>query len=186
MRKTQKTGIKISGVVILGAGLLLAAFLPAGMPPALAAGPPAPAKADARVTVDPAKAKPEVQQADYRYNPAGKADPFRSFVEEEVAREAARKKASGVQATTTAAVNILQRHEAHQYILVGVASDETGRSAMVVDPTKKYFFVVNVGTHIGSNMGRVSAILHDKIIVDEQVRMDSGKPKPRRVVISFQ
>ena len=178
MRKTQGTDIKISDVMILCAGLFLAGFLLAGMPPALAAGPPAPTKADAT-------AKPEVQPAAYRYSPAGKADPFRSFVEEEVAREeAARKKGAGQ--ATTAAVNVLQRHDANQYILVGIASDEKSRSAMVVDPTKKYFFVVNVGTYIGLNRGRVTEILNDQIIVAEQVKTDNGKIKPRRVVIRFQ
>jgi type IV pilus assembly protein PilP len=184
MKKTQGTEIKISGVMMLCVGLLLTGFLLVGLSPALAANLPTPAKAGARLAAEPAKAASEVPSAAYRYNPAGKADPFRSFVEEEVAREAARKKASG--GGTAQAVNVLQRHEAHQYILVGIASDETGRSAMVVDPTRKYFFVVNVGTLLGLNMGRVTAILDDKIIVDEQVRVDNGKTKPRRVVISFQ
>lgn len=185
MRKTQGTEIKISDVMILCAGLFLAGFLLAGMPPALAAGPPAPAKTDAKTTADSAKAKPEVPPAAYRYSPAGKADPFMSFVEEEVAREeAAKKKGSGQAAT--AAINVLQRHDANQYILVGIASDEKSRSAMVVDPTKKYFFVVNVGTYIGPNMGRVTEILNDQIIVAEQVKTDNGKIKPRRVVIRFQ
>ena len=178
MRKTQGTEIKISDVMILCAGLFLAGFLLAGMPPALAAGPPAPAKTDA-------KAKPEVQPAAYRYSPAGKADPFKSFVEEEVGREEAAKKKGAGQAKT-AAINVLQRHDANQYILVGMASDEKSRSAMVVDPTKKYFFVVNVGTYIGLNMGRVTEIQNDQIIVDEQVKTDNGKVKPRRVVIRFQ
>jgi len=184
MRKKQGTEIKISGVMILCAGLLLTGFLLAGMPPALAAGPAAPAKAEAKATAESAKAKPEVQPAAYRYSSAGKADPFKSFVEEEAAREAARKKASGQ--AQSVAINILQRHDVNQYILVGIASDEKSRSAMVVDPTKKYFFVVNVGTSIGLNMGRVTAILDDKIIVDERVKMDDGKIKPRKVVIGFQ
>jgi Tfp pilus assembly protein PilP len=184
MRKTQRTDIKISDVMILCAGLLLAGFLPVWMSPALAASLPAPAKADVKVTVAGAMTKPEVQDAAYRYNALGKADPFKSFVDEEAAREAARKK-QVVQATT-AAINILQRHEANQYILVGIASDEKSRSAMMIDPTKKYFFVVNIGTTIGLNMGRVTEILNDQIIVEEKVKMDDGKIKPRRVVIRFQ
>lgn len=185
MRKMRGTEIRISDVMMLCAGLLLTGFMLAGMPPALAAGLPAPAKADARTTAETAKAKPQVQPAAYHYNPAGKADPFRSFVEEEVARAEAAKKKGAAQAQT-AAVNILQRHDAGQYILVGIASDEKSRSAMVVDPTKKYFFVVNVGTSIGLNRGRVTEILHDKIIVDEQVRGDKGRIEKKKVVISFQ
>jgi len=183
MRKKQGTEIKTSNVMILCAGLLLTGFLLAGMPPALAAGPAAPAKAEAKATAESAKAKPEVQPAAYRYSSAGKADPFKSFVEEEVAREADRKKGSGQ--AQTAAINVLQRHDADQYILVGIASDEKSRSAMVVDPTKKYFFVVNVGTYMGLNMGRVTEILNDQIIVAEQVKMDNGKIKPKKVVIRF-
>lgn len=166
--------------MILCTGLLLAGFLLAGMPPALAAGPPAPAKADVKVIGAGAKTTLEVQPAAYRYSPVGKADPFRSFVEEEVARM----KASGQ--ATKAAINILQRHDADQYILVGIASDEESRSAMVLDPTKKYFFVVNVGTTIGLNRGRVTAIRDDQIIVEEKVKMDDGKIKPKRIVIRFQ
>lgn len=185
MRKMRGKEIRISDVMMLCAGLLLAGFMLAGMPPALAAGLPAPAKADARTTAETAKTKPQVlTPAAYHYSPAGKADPFRSFVEEEVARaEAAKKK--GAAKAQTAAVNILQRHDAGQYILVGIASDEKSRSAMIVDPTKKYFFVVNVGTSIGLNRGRVTEILNDQVIVDEQVRGDKGRIEKKKVVIRF-
>jgi Tfp pilus assembly protein PilP len=185
MRKTQGTDIKIFDAMILCAGFILAGFLPAWMSPALAASPPAPAAADVKVTGVSTIIKPDVQDAAYRYSPAGKADPFRSFVTEEAAREEAAKKKQSLQAKT-AAINILQRHDANQYILVGIASDEKSRSAMIIDPTKKYFFVVNVGTYIGLNMGRVKEILNDQIIIEEKVKMDDGKIKPRKVVIRFQ
>lgn len=171
-----------NNVIMFWAALLLTGCLLI-WPSASAASPP-PAKAGAKVTAPAAAAKPETQPAAYRYSPAGKADPFKSFVEEEVAREAARKKRS--EQTSAVAVNILQRHEAGQYILVGVAGDEKGRTAMVVDPTKKYFFSLNVGTIIGLNMGRVTEIRDDQVIIDEQVRGDKGRIEKRKVVIRFQ
>ena len=184
MREAQKTDIRRNTTMIILAGLILAGFLLAGMHPVLAADPSGPAKAAVQPVGAVAQPISEVQPAAYRYSPFGKADPFKSFVDEEAAREAARKKQVGQ--AEAEAVNILHRHDTEQYILVGIASDEKGRSAMVIDPTKKYFFVLNVGTTIGMNRGRVKEIRNDQIIIEEKVKMDDGKIKPRRVIIRFQ
>lgn len=135
---------------------------------------------DAKKTMPliPAKAVPEKQQATapqpsaplqspvplientYNYNPAGKPDPFRPFVEEVIA---AKKKAEKKKVLS---IFPLQRIETDQFKLVGIAGDQKHRLAMVEDATKK-FYPISIGTRIGINDGKVLEILPDRVVVEE-------------------
>lgn len=126
-----------------------------------------PAKADplkqqVSATQSPVNAVPAIQTAvsTYSYNPAGKPDPFRPFVEDEVAakKRAEKKKVSSIFP--------LQRMEVEQFKLVGIAGDQNRRIAMVEDMTKK-FYPLSIGTRIGINNGKVIEILSDRVIVEE-------------------
>lgn len=101
----------------------------------------------------------------YSYNPAGKPDPFKPFIDLQVMSS------TKVQAQAQGPVKVesifpLQRENAQSYNLVGVIGDETRRVAMVEDSAKK-FYPIFVGTHIGLNNGKVTEILADRLMVQE-------------------
>jgi type IV pilus assembly protein PilP len=99
-------------------------------------------------------------ESTYSYNPAGKPDPFRPFVEEEIVTKKKQEKKSVI------SIYPLQRTEVDRFRLVGITGDQSRRMAMVEDTTKKNYPLV-VGTHIGVNNGKVIEILPDRVIVEE-------------------
>jgi type IV pilus assembly protein PilP len=115
----------------------------------------------------PLKPAPPVENT-YSYNPAGKPDPFRPFVQEEIA---AKKKAEKKKAVS---IYPLQRIETAQFKLVGIAGDQKQRIAMVEDITKK-FYPLSIGTRIGLNNGKVIEILQDHVVVEEFTGKKSKK-----------
>lgn len=114
-----------------------------------------------------------VENTTYSYNPVGKPDPFRPFVEEEIA---AKKKAEKKKIIS---IFPLQRIETEQFKLVGIAGDQNKRIAMVEDVTKK-FYPLSIGTRIGVNNGKVIEILPDRVVVEEY----KGK-KAKRVILKL-
>jgi len=106
-----------------------------------------------------APAKPSTEST-YSYNPVGKPDPFRPFVEQEITAKKKQEK-KGV-----SSIFPLQRTEVDKFRLVGITGDQNRRMAMVEDLTKKYY-PLSVGTHIGVNNGRVVEILPDRVIIEE-------------------
>lgn len=106
-------------------------------------------------------AAPAAESSTYSYNPAGKPDPFRPFIDDE---NAAKKK---VEKKGVSSIYPLQRAEIDKFRLVGIAGDQSRRVAIVVeDATKKHYPLI-VGTHIGLNKGKVLEILPDRVIVEE-------------------
>lgn len=121
----------------------------------------------AAAAVKPVPSAPAV----YVYNATGKPDPFRPFIEMELAllkkkqEEMSKKKAP----LTETPVSPLQQADIWKFRLVGIAGDrekETA-SAIVEDAAKKKYYPLFVGTYIGLNGGRVAAILPDRVIVEE-------------------
>ncbi|PKN77450.1 MAG: hypothetical protein CVU52_00425 [Deltaproteobacteria bacterium HGW-Deltaproteobacteria-10] len=127
-------------------------------------------------SVPPAKVapqKPEVPQVQpaahvavasgstYSYNPVGKPDPFRPFIDDEIA---AKKKVEKKKVTRS--IYPLQGSEVGQFRVVGISDDQNRRIAVVQDATKKHY-PLSVGTQIGVNQGKVVEILPDRVIVEE-------------------
>jgi len=161
-----------------GAGWSRAAEVKAP-PPAV---PDAGAVGAGAVVVPPPAVAPAAPQT-YRYNPAGKTDPFVPFVEidlaakkakEKMAREAALKKRAGA---SKRPISPLQQAEIGQFRLVGIAGDDQRRMAIVEDGVAKKYYPLFVGTYIGLNEGRIISILPDRLIVEEPVQEESGKGK---------
>lgn len=145
---------------LLGADSLLASEAKKTLP--LLPAKTDPIKQQVSAPQSPVPAVPAIQSAEsaYSYNPAGKPDPFRPFVEDEVAaKKTAEKK-------KTSSIFPLQRIEVEQFKLVGIAGDQNRRIAMVEDVTKK-FYPLSIGTRIGMNNGKVVEILSDRVIVEE-------------------
>jgi type IV pilus assembly protein PilP len=135
------------------------------------AAPTAPAERVEPAETATAEAPAQVQQkpplaptatGNYSYNPSGKPDPFRPLVEakpQNIADKEGKKKQE-------LSMFPLQRAEADDYKVVGIAGDKDHRVAIVEDAGKKFYPLV-IGTHIGLNNGKVIEILADRVIVEE-------------------
>jgi len=109
-------------------------------------------------------------EPEYQYNPAGKPDPFKPFIELTPVREKVR----------TTPLTPLQKFDLSQLKLVAIVSTPEGNVALVEDSTGKGYFVKK-GTEIGKNEGKVTKILKDRIIVEELYEDVFGKVKKSEV-----
>jgi type IV pilus assembly protein PilP len=115
----------------------------------------------------------------YKYNPVGKADPFKPFIYQEIS---AKKKLETIQPLP---IFPLQRAGTDQFRLVGIAGDESSKIAVVTD-LKGKFYPLYLGTSIGLNSGRVVGILADRVIVEEKIKEgDAKKTKTKRITMKL-
>jgi len=127
--------------------------------------------------VEPPKAvekkEPEKrEEVEYSYNPAGKADPFKPFIQLTPIREASR----------TIPLTPLQKYDISQLKLVAIISIPEGNIALVEDVTGKGYFIKK-GTMIGKNEGKVTKILKDKVIVEEAYMDVFGQVKTSEITL---
>jgi type IV pilus assembly protein PilP len=121
---------------------------------------------------------PDVKTAGaYKYNPIGKPDPFKPFIEQELSPK---KKAE----SKTLPISPLQREAIHYFRLVGISVDDHRRIAIVQD-VKGRAYPIFLGTYIGQNGGRVVEILPDRIIVEEKMKAENKKTKANRLTIKL-
>ena len=174
-------------IVWFGVGLFLAVFCACGDGEKKPAAPQPPVKPQAVQTAPSAQPKavqaapapaasPALQQPAlvYSYRPQGKPDPFRPFVDAQIA---AASKARA--ATRKESIFPLQKAGVENFKIVGIMGDEARRMAIVEDAAKK-FYPLFVGTRVGLRNGKVADILADRVIVEEL----EGK-KTRRVVLKL-
>jgi len=135
--------------------LFLLAGCGGGSPPV--PGPKKEAAAPAKKKAEPVKAeekKDEPKEAEYAYNPVGKQDPFRPFL----------------QLTPLPSKSVpltpLQKYEISQLRLVAILSAPDGNVGLVEDATGKGYFLKK-GTLVGKNDGKVSKVLKDRVVVEE-------------------
>lgn len=114
----------------------------------------------------------------YKYNPAGKPDPFKPYITDEIM---AKKKLEMPKALP---INPLQRAGIEQFKLVGIGIYNHSRIAMVTD-VKGKFYPIFVGTYIGLHNGRVVEILQDRVIVEETIKAEAKHAKAKRVAIKL-
>ena len=96
----------------------------------------------------------------WHYNPIGKRDPFRSFVRGRLDEE--------IRSPTP-----LQRFDIDQLDLVGIVWGVDAPQALVSDPDKKNH-VVELGTYIGKNWGKVTEITSRSIVITEEYQTVEG------------
>jgi Tfp pilus assembly protein PilP len=118
---------------------------------------------------------------------AGKSDPFKPFMETNLAVKKKLEEAElkRQMAKRNAFLSPLQKSDIGQFRLVGIVGDEDRRTAMVEDGVAKRHYPLVVGTYIGLNGGRVAAILPDRVIVEEQIEKPTKtkKAKVKRVTV---
>ena len=117
------------------------------------------------------KKEPEKrEEAEYSYNPAGKPDPFRPFIQ----------LISGRGGSKSAPLTPLQKYDVSQLKLVAIISSPGGNIALVEDVAGKGYFLKK-GTWIGKNDGKVTKILMDKVIVEEVYQDIFGQTKTNEI-----
>ena len=94
------------------------------------------------------------EEVEYSYNPAGKPDPFKPFIQLTPVKEGKR----------NVPLSPLERYEVSQLKLVAIISTPEGNVALVEDSAGKGFFLKR-GTQIGKNDGKVTNVLKDKVII---------------------
>lgn len=110
---------------------------------------------------DPLDVAIEAQEG-YVYNPIGKRDPFRSFM------------AAGPKDDDDTPKTPLQRYDLDQYDLVGVIWGIERPRALVHDP-EGIGHVVEIGTYIGKNWGKVTQITSSGVVITEEYQTMDGE-----------
>jgi len=121
---------------------------------------------------------PDVKTAPtYKYNPIGKPDPFKPFIEQELSPK---KKTE----SKTLPISPLQREGINNFRLVGVSGDDHHRIAIVQD-VKGKAYPIFLGTYIGQNGGRVVEILPDRVVIEEKVNSEAKQAKTNRLTLKL-
>jgi type IV pilus assembly protein PilP len=115
---------------------------------------------------------------EYRYNPIGKPDPFKPFIELEIDLK------KKLEHPKVLPISPLQRVGVDQFRVVGIGGDEHSKIAMVQD-FKGKFYPIFLGTYIGLNSGRVVQILADRVIVEEKAKLEAKKTKTSRITMKL-
>lgn len=163
---------KILSCFVFTAIFLVVIGCETGTPPSLPQKGRAPSVAK---KVGPAKTAEKIEpekkeEAEYTYNPAGKQDPFKPFIQLTPVRELIRR----------VPLTPLQKYDISQLKLVAIISTPEGSIAMVEDATGKGYFLKK-GTEIGKNDGKVTKILQDKLIIEETYQDIYGQTKINKI-----
>jgi len=172
-RKMKKNKIIILCNLLILLTIAFCAFGAETNKPSVKTPPSAPKTVQHPIQAPPVPQVLPTQTSFYSYNPVGKPDPFKPFIEMQV--DVAKKaKASKVES-----IYPLQREGVENFNLVGIMGDQTRRVAVVQDAANK-FYPLFIGTRIGRNNGKVTNILADRITVDE---LDGKKVK--RIILKL-
>ena len=109
------------------------------------------------------------EEPEFSYNPVGKPDPFKPFIQ--LAPEKLRK---------SAFLTPLQKYDISQLKLVAIIMIPEGNVALVEDQQGKGYFLKR-GIAIGRHEGKVKAILKDRVIIEEAYSDVLGQSKVNEI-----
>ena len=109
------------------------------------------------------------EEPEFSYNPAGKADPFKPFIQ--LAPEKLPK---------SAFLTPLQKYDISQLKLVAIIMLPEGNVALVEDQQGRGYFLKR-GTAIGRRDGKVKSILKDRVIIEEAFSDVFGQAKMNEI-----
>jgi type IV pilus assembly protein PilP len=116
------------------------------------------------------KKEPEKkEEPEYTYNPVGKADPFRPFIQLTPAK-----------GPSKIPLTPLQKYDLSSLKLVAIIAAPEGSVALVEDSAGKGYFLKK-GTLVGKNDGKVLKILRDRVIIEETFQDILGQTKTSEV-----
>jgi type IV pilus assembly protein PilP len=177
MLKAKRNKIAVLGITLSMVFLFLIGGCGGGTPPSslpVKTKSPALEKKEEPTKVAEKKEPEKKEEAEFSYNPAGKPDPFKPFIQLSPAREASR-----------IPLTPLQKFDISQLKLVAIISTPEGNIAMVEDATGKGYFLKK-GTWIGKNDGKVTKILKDKVIIEEVYQDIFGQTKTNEISLFLQ
>lgn len=125
-----------------------------------------------------------IQPTSFDYSPEGKQDPFRPFIEPEQEGQERSSQEQQPQRILTP----LQRVRPSQLKLVGVLWDPQQPEqalAMVELPNGKGY-VLQQGTKVGDQQGRVINISPGQVLIQEQTRNITGQEETQKVVLKLE
>ena len=140
-------------------------------PPSKAKSPAVEKKSEEPAKVAEKKEPEKKAEVEFSYNPAGKPDPFKPFIE-----------LTPVRSPRTVPLTPLQKYDLSQLKLVAIISTPEGSVALIEDGTKKGYFLKK-GTWIGKNDGKVTKILKDRVIVEEVYQDVFGQTKKHEITL---
>jgi type IV pilus assembly protein PilP len=114
-------------------------------------------------------------ETEYAYDSAGKADPFKPFIQVTSVRGSSR----------NVPLTPLEKYEISQLKLVAIISTPEGNIALIEDSAGKGYFLKK-GTGIGKNDGRVKKILKDKVVIEETYQDILGQKKINEISLYLQ
>lgn len=119
--------------------------------------------------------------SDYSYNPRGVSDPFVPFVQSTVEEEKPEKNEPQRPLTP------LEKVEVNQLELVGIiwSLDPAGSPSAMVELPNGKGFIVNKGTTVGRNQGKITAIQPGRIIVQEEVTNIFGVTEEKQTTLEL-
>ena len=110
------------------------------------------------------------EEKEYSYDPVGKADPFKPFIQLTPVKVSSR----------TLPLTPLQKYEISQLKLVAIIASPDGNIALVEDSTGKGYFLKKE-TGIGKNEGKVKKILKDRVLIEEVYEDAFGQKKSSEI-----
>lgn len=111
----------------------------------------------------------------FSYNPKGLADPFKPFIQI----------GSAGQTVQSPPKTPLQGYDLSQLTLTAIIWMGNNNSRAMVRDSAGKGFTVKRGTYIGKRGGRVKAILMDRLIIEEPVRLYGDDKKTREIVMKM-
>lgn len=131
------------------------------------------ADAPAKKVVAPVQAAmATATKQEYVYDPTGKRDPFKSFMDTQK------------KVRPSAPATVLQSYDLNTLRLVGIMMLPGKKVAIIEDPTGRGYHV-KVGTPLGMNDGVVVDILNDEVVVEEKYMDATAQTKARKVSIKI-
>jgi type IV pilus assembly protein PilP len=173
-RKLRKNRLRFSLVSLWIAFLFFAAGCGGSSPPSSPSSKgksPAIAKKGGDLTkVAEKKEVEKKQETEYSYDPVGKSDPFKPFIQLTPVKVSLR----------TLPLTPLQKYEISQLKLVAIIASPEGNVALVEDSAGKGYFL-RKETGIGKNEGKVKKILKDRVVIEEVYEDDFGQKKSKEI-----
>ena len=112
------------------------------------------------------------EEEEFTYNPIGKRDPFRSFLSF----------SSDSSIFDDLPRTPLQRYDIEQYRLTGIIFN-VGRPRALVEDPEGVGHVMELGTYIGRNWGKVTQISSEKVTVTEEYKTRDGQLVVKQIPI---
>jgi len=125
----------------------------------------------------------ETDAGAYRYNPEGKPDPFKPFIEI-VEEDKKTQKTEKLQGAAPLPLPPLQRFSTEEFRLTGIILAGTKSFAMVETSEGKRY-VLRRNTRIGINGGKVIKILSDSVVVLEEIKDFEGNINTEHIILTL-